>query len=173
VSLPIRHSLFNSLQLILVGPITLIVLLTVTAMDILVNEKIIIGGNVPHLIGFWYSAFAVAQFGLVALVLIFIFLLSHSFRSVLVWGLTLWLPLVTGTEDIFYYFLQRMSLPATFEWLNNSPLISWTRYVTNTTDIVRNGVYLSAAVGWLVILFVWCVFGILTFKNLRRTATMV
>jgi hypothetical protein len=58
-----------------------------------------------------------------------------------------------GWEDIFYYLIQCRWLPDQLPWLDYSPLMGLTRYLTGTEHVTALGIILSSLTG--LILAVW------------------
>ncbi len=66
-----------------------------------------------------------------------------------------WVLFGTGWEDAAYYLLQWRLPPAELPWLDFSPGIAWTRWVTGTPHVTRIGLAMAVAAGglagaWLV-----------------------
>jgi hypothetical protein len=68
------------------------------------------------------------------------------------WRLTLCgiLLFASGWEDYFYYFIQGRWLPAQLPWLDYSPLMGLTRYLTGTEHVTSLGIVLSGLAGLIV-----------------------
>lgn len=90
----------------------------------------------------WYLAFFPLAFSL--FLLFGIALRSWRFS---VSGLVMF---ATGWEDIFYYFIQGRWLPETLSWLNASPLIALSRYLTFSENVTSFGLIISCVIGLLV-----------------------
>ena len=56
-----------------------------------------------------------------------------------------------GWEDIFYYLIQGRWLPAQLGWLDYSPLMGLTRYLTRTEHVTSTGVLISSILGLLIV----------------------
>lgn len=56
-----------------------------------------------------------------------------------------------GWEDIFYYLLQGKWLPAELSWLDYSPLMGLTRYLTRTPHVTSLGVIISSSLGLIAV----------------------
>lgn len=57
----------------------------------------------------------------------------------------------TGWEDIFYYLIQGRWLPAELGWLDYSPLMGLTKYLTATAHVTSIGVIISSSLGLLAV----------------------
>ena len=60
----------------------------------------------------------------------------------------------TGWEDIFYYLIQFKGFPSELPWLDYSPLMTLSRFVTRTEHVSNFGVLISALFGILIILLI-------------------
>ena len=62
---------------------------------------------------------------------------------------------MTGWEDILYYVFQLKQIPATLPWLNNAPLISWSRIFTQTLDVTIISLFISAIAGLGIVIAIF------------------
>lgn len=60
----------------------------------------------------------------------------------------------TGWEDIFYYLIQGKWLPAELGWLDYSPLMGLTKYLTRTEHVTSTGVLISSTLGLLAVIWI-------------------
>jgi hypothetical protein len=56
----------------------------------------------------------------------------------------------TGWEDIFYYVIMGRWLPEELGWLDYSPLMGLTRFITGTDHVTSTGVLLSSLLGLII-----------------------
>lgn len=61
------------------------------------------------------------------------------------------LMFATGWEDIFYYLIQGRWLPVQLPWLDYSPLMGLSRYLTATQHVTSVGVMISSLLGLLAV----------------------
>lgn len=64
------------------------------------------------------------------------------------------LMFATGWEDILYYVLQGKWLSAQLPWLDYSPIISLTRFLTLTEHVTSTGVVISSVSGLILSYFI-------------------
>ena len=55
----------------------------------------------------------------------------------------------TGWEDIFYYLIQGRWLPGELSWLDYSPVMGFTKYLTGTQHVTSTGVMISSLLALL------------------------
>ena len=60
----------------------------------------------------------------------------------------------TGWEDIFYYLIQFKSIPSQLPWLNTSPIITLSRFITQTEHVTLTGLLISALLGVIIVFFI-------------------
>lgn len=60
----------------------------------------------------------------------------------------------TGWEDIFYYLIQGRWLPVELGWLDYSPLMGLTKYLTRTEHVTSTGVLVSSILGLLGVIWI-------------------
>lgn len=60
----------------------------------------------------------------------------------------------TGWEDIFYYLIQGRWLPNELSWLDYSPLMGLTKYLTRTEHVTSTGVLISGMLGLLAVIWI-------------------
>ena len=60
----------------------------------------------------------------------------------------------TGWEDIFYYLIQGKLLPRQLGWLDYSPIMGLTRFLTLTEHVTSTGVLISALIGFIFSYFI-------------------
>jgi hypothetical protein len=60
----------------------------------------------------------------------------------------------TGWEDLFYYLIQGRWLPPELGWLDYSPLMGLTRYLTGTEHVTSTGVMISGSLGLLAVIWI-------------------
>lgn len=58
---------------------------------------------------------------------------------------------MAGWEDIFYYIIQGQWLPATLDWLDASPLMTLSRFVTGTEHVSGLGVLITGIIGLAIV----------------------
>jgi hypothetical protein len=58
-----------------------------------------------------------------------------------------------GWEDIFYYVIQGRWLPAQLPWLDYSPLMGLTRYLTGTDHVTSTGILISSLSSLILVLW--------------------
>ena len=75
------------------------------------------------------------------------------------WRLTLGgsVLFVSGLEDIAYYIIQLKQVPVGLPWLDKSPPIAWTRFITGSEHVTRAGLFIATITG---ILFVGAILGL-------------
>jgi hypothetical protein len=69
-----------------------------------------------------------------------------------------------GWEDIFYYLIQGKWLPDELPWLDYSPLMGLTKYLTRTEHVTSTGVLISASLILLAVILI-----LYPFKKTLRT----
>jgi hypothetical protein len=89
------------------------------------------------------------QFAFMPLGVVMFILLGAAARSfkLAVCGILLF---ATGWEDIFYYLIQGRRLPAELGWLDYSPIMGLTRFLTSTSHVTSTGVIISSGIGLIV-----------------------
>ena len=60
------------------------------------------------------------------------------------------LMFAAGWEDIGYYVIQGNWLPDELSWLDYSPMISLTRFITSTEHVTGTGVLISSLIGLII-----------------------
>ena len=61
----------------------------------------------------------------------------------------------SGAEDWYYYTVRDLKIPETLPWLNEQVFISWTRFFTNTNDVVVAGLGLSILTAVIIVVALW------------------
>jgi len=87
----------------------------------------------------WHIGLDILSLGLFGLLA-----LAARQPTVFIGGLVLY---HTGLEDLFYYWVQGLSLPKVWEWCDLRPLIGYTRYLTRTENVSLPGMLFAVAVG--------------------------
>jgi hypothetical protein len=64
------------------------------------------------------------------------------------------LMFAAGWEDIVYYVMQGKWLPEQLSWLDYSPLMTLTRFITSTEHVTRTGVLISSLAALIVSPFI-------------------
>ncbi len=57
------------------------------------------------------------------------------------------LTFLMGVEDLLYYWLRGTGPSDGLGWLDDNPFIAWTRVLTRTPSVTKEGVYIAAAAG--------------------------
>ena len=60
--------------------------------------------------------------------------------------------IATGWEDIIYYFMQLRKITYELTWLDYSPIMTLTRFVTQTEHVTSTGIIISAMLGLIVVI---------------------
>ena len=107
-------------------------------------ETNILGASFPILK--WHVGF----FTLSIFLFILLGLAARSWRL----GLSGLILFFTGWEDILYYIIQFKWLPAELPWLDASPLMTLSRFLTKTEHVTSTGVVASAVFGVIVIVMI-------------------
>jgi hypothetical protein len=99
-------------------------------------------------LNFWGVKCLWWHIALVVMILSFYVLLGIALKD---WrlpmaGMTLFL---LGVEDIFYYLLQCQWLPTELPWLDYSPLLTLSRWLTGTDHVTATGVAIFALLGMI------------------------
>jgi hypothetical protein len=59
-----------------------------------------------------------------------------------------------GWEDIFYYVIQGKWLPAQLGWLDYSPIMGLTKYLTRTEHVTSTGILISTSLALLAVVLI-------------------
>ena len=73
----------------------------------------------------------------------------------------------TGWEDILYYAIQGKWLPAQLSWLDYSPIMTLTRFLTLTQHVTSTGILISSLSG--LILAYLILFSVNPFRYFKKT----
>ncbi|MEI6058282.1 MAG: hypothetical protein WCP89_00770 [archaeon] len=102
-------------------------------------------GKVFYLL-LWHIIFTALAIG----VFLFLGIIKKSWR-LFVSGVIL---IATGWEDIIYYFMQLRKITYELTWLDYSPIMTLTRFITQTEHVTSTGIIISAIVGLIVVVMI-------------------
>ena len=94
----------------------------------------------------WHIIFTALAIG----VFLFLGIIKKSWR-LFVSGVIL---IATGWEDIIYYFMQLRKITYELTWLDYSPIMTLTRFITQTEHVTSTGIIISAIVGLIVVVMI-------------------
>lgn len=81
--------------------------------------------------------------------------LLGSIKTGFVYFYSIFLPVVGGVEDFYYYSARGLVLPAELPWLDSQPFISYTRFLTGTEHVTSQGLGISILFGFLSVILLW------------------